>query len=142
MKARVVAALMVLALGAVILATAASGKTTSHARKQAGIKVGVSLAGYSTDFWAAYVQYEKQDAKADGLTIVGPVSANGDAAKQATDITTLLNEGVKVLLVNPVDSAAIATSVAAASAKGVKVVMMDVGPSSGKVYASTQVWRA
>ena len=57
-------------------------------------------------------------AKTDGLNLVGPVSANGDAAKQATDITTLLNEGVKALVINPVDSAAIATSVAAAKAKG------------------------
>jgi hypothetical protein len=52
-KARVAAALMVLALGAVVLVAAASGKTvpaktTSDAQKQASIKVGVSLAGYST----------------------------------------------------------------------------------------------
>jgi hypothetical protein len=44
---------MVLALGAVVLVAAASGKTvpaktTSDAQKQASIKVGVSLAGYST----------------------------------------------------------------------------------------------
>jgi simple sugar transport system substrate-binding protein/ribose transport system substrate-binding protein len=118
----------------VILAIAATaGARTS---KQSGsLKVGVSLAGYSTDFWAAYVQYEKQYAAQDGLSLVGPVSANGNAAKQATDIQTLLNQGVKALLVNPVDSAAIATSVAAARAKHVPVIMMDVGPTSGKVYA-------
>jgi ribose transport system substrate-binding protein len=132
-KARVVAALVVLGLMAAYAITASAN--TSASTRSAGPKIGVSLAGYSTDFWAAYVQYEKQYAKADGLSLVGPVSANGDAAKQATDITTLLNEGVKALVVNPVDSAAIATSVAAAKAKGVPVIMMDVGPSSGKVYA-------
>jgi ribose transport system substrate-binding protein len=133
-KVRGVAALLVAGLMAA-LAITASAQTTGRAKQSGGQKVGVSLAGYSTDFWAAYVQYEKGFAKTDGLQLVGPVSANGDAAKQATDITTLLNEGVKALIVNPVDSAAIATSVAAAKAKGVPVIMMDVGPSSGKVYS-------
>jgi simple sugar transport system substrate-binding protein/ribose transport system substrate-binding protein len=118
-----------------VMATAALAQTSTTAHRSATIKVGVSLAGYSTDFWAAYVQYESKDAAADGISLVGPVSANGDAAKQATDIQTLLNQGVKALVVNPVDSAAIATSVAAAAAKHVPVIMMDVGPTSGKVYA-------
>jgi ribose transport system substrate-binding protein len=134
MKGRGVLVLVVLGLMAAVAAMA-SASSTAPARPLASGKIGVSLAGYSTDFWAAYVQYEKQFAKADGLDLIGPVSANGDAAKQATDITTLLNEGVKALVINPVDSAAIATSVAAAKAKGVPVIMMDVGPSSGHVYA-------
>ena len=53
MKARrLIGALVVLGLvGA--LATAAFAATGGHAKKSAGIKIGVSLAGYSTDFWAA-----------------------------------------------------------------------------------------
>lgn len=134
MTRRFVGLLLVAGLVAV-LATTASARTGSTAHRAATIKVGVSLAGYSTDFWAAYVQYEKKFAAADGISLVGPVSANGDAAKQATDIQTLLNQGVQALIVNPVDSAAIANSVQAAAAKKVPVIMMDVGPTSGKVYA-------
>ena len=97
--------------------------------------VGVSLAGYSTDFWAAYVNYEATFAKQLGLTLDGPISANGDAATQASQIQTMINQHVNALLVNPVDSAAISTSDALAAKAHIPVVMMDVGPTSGHIYA-------
>jgi ABC-type sugar transport system substrate-binding protein len=116
--------------------TTVMGGAAATAKSSPKIKVCVSLAGYSTGFWAAYVQYEATFAKQDGLTLVGPESANGDAATQAAQIQTCINEKVNVLLVNPVDSAAISTSDALAKAHHIPVVMMDVGPSSApKIYA-------
>ena len=106
MKTRLTGGLLLLALAA-MLATAALAADTTHAKKAAGIKIGVSLAGYSTDFWSSYVAYEKQFAAKYGASLVGPVSANGDAAKQATDVKTLISQGVQALILNPVDSAAI-----------------------------------
>jgi simple sugar transport system substrate-binding protein/ribose transport system substrate-binding protein len=117
-----------------LLATAALGAGRSHARAAASIKIGVSLAGYSTDFWSSYVSYEKKFAKTYDVSLVGPVPANGDAGKQLTDIRTLINEGVNALIVNPVDSAAIAPALEQAAAKHIPVVSVDVGPSAGKVY--------
>jgi ABC-type sugar transport system substrate-binding protein len=111
-----------------------AGATPAHAASKK-IVVGVSLAGYSTGFWAAYVQYEAGFAKADGLTLDGPVSSGGSAATQAQNIQTFINQKVNVLLVNPVDSAAIATSDQLAAAHHIPVVMMDVGPVSGHIYA-------
>ena len=58
--------------------------------------MGVSLAGYSTDFWSSYVAFEKQCAKYD-VSLVGPISANGDAGKQATQIRKLIDQGVDAL---------------------------------------------
>ncbi len=117
--------------------SSASGSTSSASASTAAKKlvVGVSLAGYSTDFWAAYVQYEATYAKQLGLTLDGPISANGDAATQASQIQTMINQHVNALLVNPVDSAAISTSDALAAKAGIPVVMMDVGPTSGHIYA-------
>ena len=114
-----------------------SGATTSATAGAAANKmvVGVSLAGYSTDFWAAYVKYEAADAKQLGLTLDGPVSANGDAANQAAQIQTMINQHVNALLVNPVDSAAISTTDALAAKAHIPVIMMDVGPTSGHIYA-------
>jgi ribose transport system substrate-binding protein len=130
---RLIGALVVLGLvGA--LATAALAATGGHAQKSAGIRIGVSLAGYSTDFWSSYVAYEKQYAKQYGVTLVGPVPANGDAAKQATQIRTLITQGVQALIINPVDSAAIAPTLDYAASKHIPVVSVDVGPTSGKVY--------
>ena len=133
MKARLIGALVALGLvGA--LATAALATTGGHAKKSVGLKIGVSLAGYSTDFWSSYVAYEKQFAKQYGVSLVGPVPANGDAAKQATQIRTLITQGVQALIINPVDSAAIAPTLDYAASKHIPVVSVDVGPTAGKVY--------
>lgn len=77
LKRRVLGSLAAAAgLTAVLMATASgAGAVSAHAAASKKIVVGVSLAGYSTGFWAAYVQYEKGFAKTDGLTLDGPVSA-------------------------------------------------------------------
>jgi len=118
-------------------ASSGGGGSSASASTAASKKmvVGVSLAGYSTDFWAAYVKYEAAYAKQLGLTLDGPISANGDAATQASQIQTMINQHVNALLVNPVDSAAISTSDALAAKAHIPVVMMDVGPTSGHIYA-------
>jgi ribose transport system substrate-binding protein len=132
-KARVIGAVLVLGLAGA-LAAAAFATTGGHAKKASGFRLGVSLAGYSTDFWSSYVSYEKTYAKQYGATLVGPVPANGDAAKQATQIRTLITQGVQALVINPVDSAAIAPTLAYAASKHIPVVSVDVGPTAGKVY--------
>ncbi len=125
----------IVGIAAVLMATVIGGATAA-AKSSGKIKVCVSLAGYSTGFWAAYVQYEATFAKQDGLTLVGPISANGDAATQASQLQTCINQKVNALLVNPVDSAAISTTDALAAKHHIPVVMMDVGPSSAPhIYA-------
>jgi ABC-type sugar transport system substrate-binding protein len=137
MKRRVVGSLVAIAglSGALMLSAPTAGAVSAHAAKSKKIVVGVSLAGYSTGFWAAYVQYESSFAKSDGLTLDGPVSSGGSAATQAQNIQTLINQHVNALLVNPVDSSAISTSDALAAKHHIPVVMMDVGPTSGHIYA-------
>jgi ribose transport system substrate-binding protein len=129
-------------LGMAVLAgcgsSTSSGSTSGASASTAADKkmvVGVSLAGYSTDFWAAYVKYEATYAKRLGLTLNGPISANGDAATQSAQIQTMINQHVSALLVNPVDSAAISTTDALAAKAHIPVVMMDVGPTTGHIYA-------
>ena len=84
MKSRVIGGIGALALVGV-LATAAFGAGSSQAHKASSIKVGVSLAGYSTDFWSSYVAFEKQAATKYSVSLVGPISSNGDAGKQASE---------------------------------------------------------
>jgi ribose transport system substrate-binding protein len=132
-KIRVVRSLLVVGLAGV-LTTAALAAGGSLGQKAASIKVGVSLAGYSTDFWSSYVAFEKAAGTKYGVSLVGPISSNGDAGKQATQIRTLIDEGVNALIVNPVDSAAIAPTLAYAASKHVPVVSVDVAPTKGKVY--------
>lgn len=133
MNIRVFRWLSAAALAGVLAAVSvAAGSAGTH--KAGAIKIGVSLAGYSTDFWSSYVAFEKAAATKDGVSLVGPISSDGDAGKQATQIRTLIDEGVNALIINPVDSAAIAPTLAYAASKHVPVVSVDVAPTKGKVY--------
>ena len=132
MKSRVIGALVIVLAG--VLATAAFAGGSGHEQKTGSIKIGVSLAGYSTDFWSSYVAFEKTAATKYGVSLIGPISSNGDAGKQATQIRTLISEGVNALIINPVDSAAIAPTLAYAASKHIPVVSVDVAPTQGKVY--------
>jgi ribose transport system substrate-binding protein len=132
-KTRLIGGLLALAvIGAV--ATTALGAGRGQAHTAGSVKIGVSLAGYSTDFWSAYVSFEKAAAKKYGVSLVGPISSDGDAGKQATQIRALIDQGVNALIINPVDSAAIAPTLAYAQAKHVPVVSVDVAPTKGHVY--------
>ncbi len=133
MKTRLFGVLALVGLVGVLTTTSfAAGQGHTQAKK--GITIGVSLAGYSTDFWSSYVAFEKTAAAKDGVSLVGPISADGDAGKQATQIKTLIDQGVNALIINPVDSAAIAPTLAYAASKHVPVVSVDVAPTQGKVY--------
>ena len=117
-----------------VLTTAAFAAGQGHAQESKTVTIGVSLAGYSTDFWSSYVAFEKQAGTKYGVKLVGPISSDGDAAKQATQIKTLIDQGVNALIINPVDSAAIAPTLAYAASKHVPVVSVDVAPTKGHVY--------
>ncbi|MEZ0089530.1 sugar ABC transporter substrate-binding protein [Streptacidiphilus sp. EB129] len=63
-------------------------------------------------------------------------NAAGSAATQAQQVTSMINQGVKVLILDAQDSAAIKSSVQAAVAKGIKVIAYDrlaQGPVSAYV---------
>src|SRR6266849_4306738 len=132
------------ALGVVIaIVLAACGSTpstTSNSTSEgklapgANFKLGVSLTFNNPDFWTNYITYEKQFAAQYNATLLGPLVANNDAAKQSTDIRTLIQEGAQALIVNPVDSAAIAPALDFAASKNIPVTSVDVAPSSGHVF--------
>lgn len=97
-------------------------------------KLGVSLTFNNTDFWTSYISYEQQYAKKYHADLLGPLVADNDSGKQISDIHTLISEGAQALIVNPVDSAAIAPALDYAKRKGVPVISVDVAPSAGHTY--------
>jgi len=115
-------------LAATLLAGGATG--AAHAASDA---IGANLPLLTSPFWQAYNNYLPQYAKQLGLDMLAPVNSNGDPAQQITDINNLLNQGVKGIVTGPLDSAAISRALAAASAKHVPVVAVDVAPTQGKV---------
>lgn len=134
-------ALLTFGIVAAMLLLAACGGSTSNTSSSsntlapnASFKLGVSLTFNNTDFWTNYISYETKFAKQYNATLVGPLVANNNAAQQITDIHTLIQEGVQALIVNPVDSAAIAPALDFAASKHIPVVSVDVAPSTGKVF--------
>jgi ribose transport system substrate-binding protein len=136
-------ALSVLGIVAALILTACgggsgSGSTSGSASTSGGklssggsFKLGVSLTFNNTDFWTNYISYETKFAHQYNATLIGPLVANNDAAKQITDIHTLIQEGAQALIVNPVDSSAISPALDYAASKNIPVITVDVAPSSG-----------
>ncbi|MFI7678191.1 sugar ABC transporter substrate-binding protein [Actinophytocola sp. NPDC049390] len=98
-----------------------------------GGKIGATVPLLTSPFWQAYNNYVPRMAEEAGLDALPTVNADNDTQKQITDINNLLNQGVKGLVVTPLDSAAIVAGLNQAERKGVPVVSVDVAPESGKV---------
>ncbi|MEU1455217.1 sugar ABC transporter substrate-binding protein [Streptomyces avermitilis] len=96
-------------------------------------KVGVILPLLTSPFWQSYNDYVPKMAKSEGVDTLKTVNSNSDPSQQITDINNQLNQGVKGLVVAPLDSAAIEAGLDQADRKGVPVVAVDVAPEKGKV---------
>ena len=86
--------------------------------------IGLAVSTQNNPFFVTLVEGAKDAADQLGLK-VQVTDAGDDAAKQTTDIETLVSSGISVLIVNPVDSDAVAGAVQAAIAKGVRVISVD-----------------
>jgi ribose transport system substrate-binding protein len=120
------------------LVLAACGSTEDTGASSAGGgdgtgKVGVILPLLTSPFWQSYNDYVPKMAKSEGVDALKTVNSNSDPSQQITDINNQLNQGVKGLVVAPLDSAAISAGLDQAERKGVPVVAVDVAPEKGKV---------
>ena len=96
--------------------------------------IGFSVSTQNNPFFVSLKKGVEEQAKTMGLK-VKIVDAQNDPAKQANDISDLLESGVTVLIVNPVDSAAISTSVEAANKKKIPVITVDRSADKGTVVS-------
>ena len=86
--------------------------------------IGLAVSTQNNPFFVTLVEGAKDKANSLGVSIQ-VTDAGDDAAKQTTDIETLVSSGISVLIVNPVDSDAVAGAVRSAIAKGVRVISVD-----------------
>ena len=87
--------------------------------------IGFSVSTLNNPFFVTLSQGAKDKAKEEGRDLI-VVDAGDDAAKQTSDIEDLISKNISVLIVNPVDSDAVAPAVKDAIAKGIKVISLDV----------------
>ena len=90
-----------------------------------GATVGFSQSEPETAaFRIAETQSMKDEAAAQGATLI-TTNANNEIAKQVTDIQGMINQGVDMLIVAPLNSDGLQPAFDAARAKGIPVVTVD-----------------
>ena len=122
-----------------MVAVAGCGSSTpkqaaSSAQNGKKITIGFSVSTQNNPFFVTMAKSVEEQAKKDGIT-VKIVDAQNDPAKQANDITDLIESKVDVLLINPVDSAAVSNSVLAANKAKIPVITIDRSSDKGDVVA-------
>lgn len=103
-----------------------SGDTSKGTSTESSGSVGFSVSTLNNPFFVTLTDGAEAKAKEEGVELI-VVDAGDAAAKQASDIEDLLSKNISVLIVNPVDSDAVAPAVEDAIAKGVKVIAVDRG---------------
>ena len=94
--------------------------------------VGASISTLNNPFFVSLEAGITGLAEENGTKIIS-VDAQDDTAKQTNDVDDLIQQGVDVLLINPVDSAAIAPAVEAANSAGIPVITIDRSSDGGEV---------
>ena len=99
-----------------------------------GDVIGLAISTQNNPFFVSLKQGAEEEAKKLGLKLV-VVDANDDSSKQAAGVDDLLQQKVKVLLINPTDSEAAAASVARSSKAGIPVISIDRSVKGADVAA-------
>lgn len=134
MKKTLLAVMAVLMMSVMLIAGCSSGEEAAPAadKKSGTTTIGFSISTLNNPFFVSVKDGVEAKAKELGVN-VKIVDAQNDPAKQANDVADLLQQGVSVLLVNPVDSAAISTSVEAANKANIPVIALDRSADKGTI---------
>lgn len=109
----------------------------SGAANAADCKVGVAMYTLGAPYFAAQVAAAEDQAKKAGCDVTTADGQN-DMAKQIADVEDMISKGVNLLILNPRDPEGLVAAADAATAAGVKVVVMDSSINT-KANVITQV---
>ena len=120
-------------IGAALLSVAGCGSSDDKAASSdKKVIIGFSVSTQNNPFFVKMADSVKAEAAKQGVE-VKIVDAQNDPAKQANDISDLVQQHVDVLIVNPVDSAAVGNSVISANEAKIPVITVDRSSDSGDV---------
>ncbi|HXC08833.1 MAG TPA: ribose ABC transporter substrate-binding protein RbsB [Steroidobacteraceae bacterium] len=114
--------------------TGAGGTAASTAAGSGAVTVGLSISTMDNPFFVALRDGAQAEAKAAGINLI-TVDAQNDAAKQIAGVEDLIQKKVRVILLNPTDSDAVANVVKEATAAGIKVISLDRAVNGAEVSA-------
>lgn len=128
-----IASLFLAGCGAATLEGDNAGEEKVVEEKEASeLVVGASISTLNNPFFISLDKGISDLATEKGATVKS-VDAQNDTAKQSNDIDDLIQQGVDILLINPVDSSAITPAVEAANAADIPVITIDRSSEGGKV---------
>ena len=120
MKKKLSVSLMVLFTSVALLMASGAAEASTSSKGT----IGLSISTQNNPFFVTLVEGAEDQAKALGLDLT-VVDAGDDVVKQINDIDDLVSKKVQVIIVNPVDSDAVAPAIKAAKAEGIKVIAVD-----------------
>jgi len=107
---------------------------TPEATEAAEVTIGLSVSTLQNPFFVSLQEGAEAAAKRLGVTLVVE-DAGDDAHQQTTQIQSLIDQGVSVLLINPVGGDAVVAAIEAANEAGVPVFTIDRSASGGEVVS-------
>ncbi|WP_101947633.1 substrate-binding domain-containing protein [Mycobacterium sp. 3519A] len=125
----------VAAAGALTLGMTACGAGDTDAKKGT-MRVGVTVYDMSS-FITAGKEGMDAYAKENNIELVWN-SANLDVSTQASQVDSMINQGVDALIVVPVQADSLAPQVAAAKAKGIPLVAVNASLNSKDIQGNVQ----
>lgn len=98
------------------------------------VTIGLSVSTLQNPFFVSLRDGAQEAADGAGAQLL-VADAQDDAQTQANDIEDLITQGVDVIVVNPVDSSAIVSSIESANSAGIPVLTVDRGADGGEVVS-------
>ena len=105
-------------------APADSGSSSGGAKDIKDIVVGVSIGTTTEERWNREIEMFRAYAEAQGFELLVQDAGN-DTTKQISQCENLINQGIDVLICQPLDGEAAAPVVSAAHDAGIKVISYD-----------------
>jgi ribose transport system substrate-binding protein len=107
-------------------ASAAASGGASASTAAGNVSIGVALSTLNNPYFVALNDAAKDEAQAKGATIASADGQN-DLAKQTSQVEDFISKNVSCIIVNPVDSAGIASAVTEANGANIPVIAVDRG---------------
>jgi len=121
---------VVAAAAALAIAVAVNG--TGGSGGGGNLKIGMSVSTLNNPFFVQLRQGAQAEAKRQGVSLtVG--DAQNDASQQTNQVQNYVGQGMKAIIINPVDSDAAAPAVQAANREKIPVVAADRGVNKAQV---------
>ena len=111
-----------------------SNSESKSSDEKGDMVIGFSVSTLNNPFFVSLS--DAAEEKADSLDAkITVVDAQDDASKQASDVEDLIQQKVDLIMINPVDSAAVASAVESANSAGIPVITVDRSSEGGEVVS-------